>query len=164
MTSPIFTAAKAYASADNKAGITRSILVDLLVAEGVIVGFNKQQTLDDGKKGYTPDAIACRDGIVAAWGKKAITLWNSDTKTLSEENKAAKRHMIMQVGTRMNKINKALDERLNPVEQGPTPRKADDKFLREWLALGAKRVESSDGAGDLDLVEITEWIAKSPIK
>ena len=164
MTSPIFNAAKAYASADNKAGVTRSALVDLLVAEGVMPGFNKQQTLGDGKKGYLPNAIACRDGIVAAWGKQAITLWNSDTKTLSEENKAAKRHMIMQVGTRMNKINKALDERLNPVEKGPTPRKADDKFLREWLALGVKRVESSEGAGDLDLVETAQWLARSPIK
>ena len=163
MVDTIFTAAKAYGSAEKKTASTKAALVDTLIAEGAKPGFNKQQDLGDGKKGYLPAAQSCRDGLLASFGKTAVRIYNTDTKELSDNERAEKRNITQQLGSRMGKINKALDERLNPVERGPVERKPDDVWLRDAYNALCKRVESSEGAGDLDLVEIAEWLAKSPL-
>tara|TARA_R100000995_G_scaffold44236_1_gene20743 strand:+ start:5973 stop:6482 length:510 start_codon:yes stop_codon:yes gene_type:complete len=163
MVDTIYTAAKAYGSAENKSANSKKALVDTLVAEGVKPGFNKQQDLGDGKKGYIPAAVSVREGLVASWGKSAVRLYNTDTKELSDVESAEKRYITKQLGTRMRKLNIALDERLNPVERGPVERKPDDVWLRDAFNAFVKRVESSEGAGDLDLVEIMEWLKKSPL-
>ena len=108
-------------------------------------------------------AVSLREGLVASWGKSAVRLYNTDTKELSDVESAEKRYITKQLGTRMRKLNIALDERLNPVERGPVERKPDDVWLRDTFNAFVKRVETSEGAGDLDLVEIAEWLAKSPL-
>ena len=162
MSNPIYAAARAYGSAEKKTSSLKSTLVDLLIAEGVQPGFNKQQVLEDGKKGYIPAAVYCRDGLLASYGKAAVRIFNTDTKELSPSEKAEKRYITQQLGTNMRKVNTALDERLNPVERGPVERKPDDVWFRDWFNSGLKRVETSEGADNLDLVEIAEWLASAP--
>lgn len=163
MSNPIFAAAKAYGQADVKTAKTKAAVIDTLVAEGVKPGFNKQQDLGDGKKGYTPAAVSLREGLVAGWGKTAVRIWNTDTKELSEEERASKDLLNKNLGSRMRKFSNALEQRLNPVERGPVERKPDDVWLRDTFNAFVKRVETSEGAGDLDLVEIADWLAKSPL-
>jgi len=163
MINPIYSAAKAYGSAESKSATSKKALVDTLVAEGVKPGFNKQQDLGEGKKGYTPAAISVREGLVASWGKVDARIYASDKADLSDEEKARKDYIVKQLGTRMSKISRALEARLNPVERGPVERKPDDVWLRDTFNAFVKRVETSEGAGNLDLVEIAEWLAKSPL-
>ena len=163
MVDTIYTAAKAYGQADVKTAKTKAAVLDTLVAEGVKPGFNKQQDLGDGKKGYIPAAVSLREGLVAGWGKTAVRLYNTDKKDLSEEEQASKDLLIKNLGSRMSKFSDALGQRLNPVERGPVERKPDDVWLRDTFNAFVKRVETSEGAGDLDLVEIADWLAKSPL-
>jgi hypothetical protein len=154
-------AAKKWSTDTNKSGISLALLLDALVADGVtLASFKAPPKGEDAH----PARIACDAGVLASYGVTAVKLQASTTKDLSDKDKATKRYNQQQVGSRRAKIAKALDARLNPVEKGPTPRKADDAFLIEWLATGKKRVESSEGAGNIDLVALAEWLAKSPIK
>ena len=162
MSNPIYTAAKAYGQADVKTAKTKAAVIDTLVAEGVKPGFNKQQDLGDGKKGYIPAAVSLREGLVAGWGKTAVRIWNTDTKELSEEERASKDLLNKNLGSRMRKFSNALEQRLNPVERGPVERKPDDVWFRDWFNSGLKRVETSEGADNLDLVEVAEWLASAP--
>ena len=163
MINPIYNAAKAYGQADVKTAKTKAAVIDTLVAEGVKPGFNKQQDLGDGKKGYIPAAVSLREGLVAGWGKTAERIWNTDTKELSDAEKASKDLLNKNVGSRMRKFNIALEQRLNPVERGPVARKDDNEWFAAWLADGLKRAQSSEKL-KCDAVELTDWLAKSPIK
>ena len=164
MVDTIYAAAKAYGQADVKTAKTKAAVIDTLVAGGVKPGFNKQQDLGDGKKGYIPAAVSLREGLVAGWGKTAARIWGTDKKELSDAEKASKDLLVKNVGSRMRKFSSALEQRLNPVERGPVERKPDDVWLRDAFNAIVKRVESSEGAGDLDLVEISEWLEKSPLR
>ena len=163
MVDSIYTAARAYGSAEKKSASMKAALVDILVADGVKPGFQKQQDLGDGRKGYLPAAQSCRDGLLASFGKAAVRIYNTDTKELSDAERAEKRNITQQLGSRMGKINAALDGRLNPVDRMSVERKPDDVWLRDAFNAFVKRVETSEGAGDLDLVEIMEWLKKSPL-
>ena len=161
----IFAAAKAYSNAENKGLVKRAVLVDLLIGDaGATAGFQTQVADTEGKKGYSPVATAVRNGIVAGWGAKAVRLFNTPSKDLPPLGKFERNNMKRALGSRMDKLSDAIDARLNPVEKGPTPRKADDEWLRDAFNAIVKRVESSEGAGDLDLVEISEWLEKSPLR
>jgi hypothetical protein len=152
----VYNAVKSWSSAHDKAGKQMVTVIDALVASGVTVA-----TLDDKESPYRQSVD---DGIVASFGAAIMRLMDTPTKELDDARKVSKRYAQQQVGSRRSKIKKQLDARLNPVEQGPTPRKPDDKFLREWLAIGEKRITTSEGAGDIDLVAMMEWIATCPIK
>jgi hypothetical protein len=154
-------AAKKWSTDKNKSGVSLALLLDALVADGVtLADFKAPPKGEDAH----PARVACDAGVLASYGVAAVKLQATPTKNLSYRDKGTKRYITQQIASRRAKIAKALDARLNPVEKGPTPRKADDVFLAEWLAAGKKRVESSEGAGDLDLVETAQWLAKSPIK
>lgn len=152
----IFAAAKAYSNAENKGLVKRTVLVDLLIAQGATAGFQTKVEDTEGKKDYSPVATAVRNGIVAGWGAKEVRLFNTPTKDLPPLGKFGKDKINKALGPRMKKLSDAIDARLNPVEKGPTPRKPDDEWLIEWLAKGRKRVKSSEDAGKLDLVLISE--------
>tara|TARA_R110000824_G_scaffold48359_1_gene136573 strand:- start:62 stop:553 length:492 start_codon:yes stop_codon:yes gene_type:complete len=157
----IQTAAKKWSNDVTKSGASMSVLLDALIAEGATLESFKAPAKGEEAN---PTRKACDAGVLASYGVGAVKIQATTTKDLSDKDKATKRYNQQQVASRRAKIAKALDARLNPVDKGPTPRKADDKFLREWLALGVKRVETSDGAGDLDLVEMKEWLEDCPIK
>ena len=150
------------AKAENKSALTRSLLVDELIAVGMTETFNTQRKID-GKMAYLPEAQDCRTAIVAAYGRKAQKLMSTPTKDLADSAKTEKRLVTQQVGSRMSKIAKEIGYRLNPQERGTVERKPDDVWMRDAYNAFVKRVETSEGAGDLDLVEIAEWLAKSPL-
>ena len=157
----IAIAAKKWSSDITKTGASLSILLDALVAEGATLENFKAPA--KGEEAH-PTRMACDAGILASYGVGAVKIQATTTKDLSDKDKATKRYNQQQVASRRAKIAKALDARLNPVERGPTPRKPDHEFLIEWLATGKKRVESSEGAGKIDLVEMAEWLEDCPIK
>ena len=144
-----------YSAAVDKTGKTLTALVDHMVADDISVV--------DLKDKECPARVSVDAGIVSSFTKTAQKLLVTPTKELSDVDKSAKRYAQQQIGSRRNKIVKALDERLNPVERGPVERKPDDVWLRDTFNAFVKRVETSEGAGDLDLVEIADWLAKSPL-
>ena len=144
-----------YSAAVDKTGKTLTALVDHMVADDISVA--------DLKDKECAIRAAVDAGITASFTKPTQNLLTTPTKELTDVNKAAKRYAQQQIGSRRNKIVKALDDRLNPVERGPVERKPDDTWIREAFTAMVKRVETSEGAGDLDLVEIAEWLAKSPL-
>tara|TARA_R100000781_G_scaffold114992_1_gene88315 strand:+ start:3576 stop:4046 length:471 start_codon:yes stop_codon:yes gene_type:complete len=144
-----------YSVAIDKTGKTLSALIDYMVASDL--------SPDNLKDKEHSARMAVDAGIVASFTKTTQALLKTPTKELLDANKAEKRYAQQQIGSRRAKIIKALDERLNPVERGPVERKPDDVWLRDTFNAFVKRVETSEGAGDLDLVEIADWLAKSPL-
>lgn len=144
-----------YSTAVDKTGKTLSALIDHMVADDI--------SISDLKDKECPARASVDAGITASFAKTTQRLLATPTKDLSDSDKGAKRYAQQQIGSRRNKIVKALDDRLNPVERGPVERKPDDTWIREAFTAMVKRVETSEGAGDLDLVEIAEWLAKSPL-
>tara|TARA_R100001163_G_scaffold52179_1_gene39558 strand:+ start:552 stop:1019 length:468 start_codon:yes stop_codon:yes gene_type:complete len=144
-----------YSVAVDKTGKTLAALVDYMVSSDISV--------DNLKDKEHPVRVTVDAGIVASFTKTDQSLLDTPTKELLGANKTAKRYAQQQIGSRRDKIIKALDKRLNPVERGPVERKPDDVWLRDTFNAFVKRVETSEGAGDLDLVEIADWLAKSPL-
>jgi len=143
-----------YSVAIDKTGKTLSALVDYMVANDIAV--------DNLKDKEHSARMAVDAGIVASFTKTTQALLKTPTKELLDANKAEKRYAQQQIGSRRAKIIKALDERLNPVERGPVERKPDDVWFRDWFNSGLKRVETSEGADNIDLVEVAEWLASAP--
>ena len=145
---------RSWANSVERTGKALSVLIDYMVANDITVAC--LQDKEDPKR-KTIDA-----GIVASFSKSDQYVLITPTKELSDVQKGAKRYAHQQLGSRRSKIIKALGDRLNPVERGPVERKPDDIWFRDWYNSGLKRAETSEGADDLDIVEITEWLAKSP--
>ena len=143
---------KAYSTSVDKAGKNLTTLVDYMVAEGVSI-----KLLKDKKSDISADMDA---GIVASFDKPTQRLLQSETKGLSAKNKMAKRYGQQQIGSRRAKIIKALDARINPVEQGPDQKKTDDQtFCQERVIAMIKRLEKSDNA-PFDIVEALTQLVK----
>jgi hypothetical protein len=161
MSNVIAAAAKKWSDNLHKAGASMSVLLDALVAEGATVA-----CFDSPAKGESAHhvRIACDAGVLASYGVAAVRLQATTTKDLSDKDKATKRYNQQQVASRRAKIAKALDARLNPVTKGPVARKDDAIVIPEMFHALAKRVETSEGAGNIDLVEMSEWIKDCPIK
>tara|TARA_R110000787_G_scaffold271637_1_gene378880 strand:+ start:86 stop:574 length:489 start_codon:yes stop_codon:yes gene_type:complete len=137
---------KAYSTSVDKAGKNLTTLVDYMVAEGVSI-----KLLKDKKSDISADMDA---GIVASFDKPTQRLLQSETKGLSAKNKMAKRYGQQQIGSRRAKIIKALDARINPVEQGPDQKKTDDQtFCQEKITQVKKRAEKSENMS-CDVVEL----------
>tara|TARA_R110000796_G_scaffold66994_1_gene153936 strand:- start:190 stop:678 length:489 start_codon:yes stop_codon:yes gene_type:complete len=143
---------KAYSTSVDKAGKNLTALVDWMVAEGITV-----KLLKDKKSDTSAEMDA---GIVASFPKPVQMLLQSATKGLSEQDKQAKRYGQQQIGSRRAKIIKALDARINPVEQGPDQKKTDDQtFCQERVIAMIKRLEKSDNA-PFDIVEALTQLVK----
>lgn len=143
---------KAYSTSVDRAGKNLSALVDWMVAEGITV-----KLLKDKKSDTSSEMDA---GIVASFDKQTQKLLQSETKSLSADKKMAKRYGQQQIGSRRAKIIKALDTRLNPVEQGPDQKKTDDQtFCQERVIAMIKRLEKSDNA-PFDVVEALTQLVK----
>ena len=151
----VAVAAKTWSSSETRSGNSLQTLLDVMIANGATV-----ETLKDKEHPVTVD---CNRGIMASFGKTAVKLADTPTKELSKQGKSDKRHNRQQQGSRFSKIAKALNKRLNPDVSGPTPRKPDAQWLRKWFADGVKRVETSEGAESIDLVEVSEWLSASPL-
>ena len=160
MSNVIAAAAKKWSSDVTKTGASMSVLIDALVAEGATMA-----CFDVPAKGESAHhvRIACDAGVLASYGVAAVRLQATTTKDLSDKDKATKRYNQQQVGSRRAKIAKALDARLNPVAKGPVARKDDNEWFAAWWAEGLKRAQSSEKL-KCDAVELTDWLAKSPIK
>ena len=136
---------KAYSTSVDKTGKALSTLIDYMVAEGVSI-----KLLKDKKSDISAEMDA---GIVASFDKPTQRLLQSETKGLSAKNKMAKRYGQQQIGSRRAKIIKALDARINPVEQGADQNKTDDPtFCQEKITLLKKRAKNSDTL-ECDVVE-----------
>ena len=160
----IFAAAKSYGDKERKGDVARYVLVDLLIAKGCVAGFQKKEVNEEGKKVYPPIALATRNGIVAGWGAAVVKLMNTPTKELSPQGRFEKDKHNKALSPRMNKLSDAIDARLNPIDKGPVERKDDAIKIPEMFHALVKRVKSSEGAGDIDLIAVSDWLAKSPIK
>ena len=158
--SAIATAAKNWADLNTRTAKSLSLLIDTLVASGTKVGFN---TAVD--KVYNETATAVRDGIALSMGKRAYSLFHSDSKDLSKVEGTGKyagckteaqdrTYVIKQVGSRMNKVNGALGKRLNGDKKGPDQNKTDDTtFCQEKITLIYKRATKSESMS-CDVVEL----------
>tara|TARA_R110001592_G_C12805080_1_gene717404 strand:- start:10 stop:498 length:489 start_codon:yes stop_codon:yes gene_type:complete len=143
---------KAYSTSVDKAGKNLTTLVDWMVAEGITV-----KLLKDKKSDTSAEMDA---GIVASFDKPTQRLLQSETKGLSADKKMAKRYGQQQIGSRRAKIIKALDARINPVEQGPDQKKTDDQtFCQERVVAMIKRLEKSDNA-PFDVIEALTQLVK----
>ena len=156
----IFDLAKSYANKELKGTKARSLLIDALIAEGCVAGFQKKEANAEGKKVYSPITLATRNGIYAGWGAAAVKLANTPTKELSPQGKFEKDKQHKALGSRMNKLSDAIDARSNPVDKGPVARKDDGVAIPEIFASLVKRVKTSKGAGNLDLVTLNEKLAQ----
>ena len=137
---------KAYSTSVDKTGKALVNLIDYMVAEGVSI-----KLLKDKKSDTSAEMDA---GIVASFDKPTQRLLQSETKGLSAKNKMAKRYGQQQIGSRRAKIIKALDARINPVEQGPDQKKTDDTtFCQEKITLIYKRATKSESMS-CDVVEL----------
>ena len=143
---------KAYSTSVDKTGKALVNLIDYMVAEGVSI-----KLLKDKKSDTSAEMDA---GIVASFDKQTQKLLQSETKGLSAKNKMAKRYGQQQIGSRRAKIIKALDARINPVEQGPDQKKTDDQtFCQERVVAMIKRLEKSDSA-PFDVIEALTQLVK----
>ena len=143
---------KAYSTSVDKTGKALVNLIDYMVAEGVSI-----KLLKDKKNDTSAEMDA---GIVASFDKQTQKLLQSETKGLSAKNKMAKRYGQQQIGSRRAKIIKALDARINPVEQGPDQKKTDyQTFCQERVVAMIKRLEKSDSA-PFDVIEALTQLVK----
>ena len=143
---------KAYSTSVDKTGKALVNLIDYMVAEGVSI-----KLLKDKKNDTSAEMDA---GIVASFDKQTQKLLQSETKGLSAKNKMAKRYGQQQIGSRRAKIIKALDARINPVEQGPDQKKTDHQtFCQERVVAMIKRLEKSDSA-PFDVIEALTQLVK----
>lgn len=160
----IFAAAKSWGSKERKGEVARAVLVDQLISSGTLPGFHTKVDNAEGKKVYSATAAAVREGVICGWGAGAVKLMNTPTKDLPAQSKFEKDRLNKGLGSRMKKLSATIEARKNPVEKGPTTRKDDAIAIPEIFANLVKRVQTSEGAGDIDLVAVSEWLAKSPLK
>ena len=145
----------------NKTGEVKSLqlLIDELVTQGQAKGWHLKNKNKEGTREYSPQATDVRFGIVKSLGKKKLALFLLTGKQ-DKETAAAQRAVKQELSSRMDNVVKALHARQNPNKNKQPGRKDDGVAIPEIFASLVKRVKSSEGAGDLDLVTLTEKLAQ----
>tara|TARA_R100001530_G_scaffold30587_1_gene24073 strand:+ start:267 stop:908 length:642 start_codon:yes stop_codon:yes gene_type:complete len=145
-------------------GVTRNANTLALIVDAIIAGSeNAMAVFDKTPKGGDPNPlrVEVERGIVASFGAKAITLSESNTKELSDTDKATKRYNRQQVGSRLSKVKQAVHKRLNP-DSGSKGRTDDNVAIPRMIAELKARIQSSETFNG-DLVALSEWVEKCPL-
>tara|TARA_Y100001963_G_scaffold99484_1_gene136929 strand:+ start:223 stop:729 length:507 start_codon:yes stop_codon:yes gene_type:complete len=155
----LFDLSKKWSTGETRNGGNMQLLLDKVIADSE----NPMAVFDKTPKGKETNPIRAEieRGILASYGAKAITLSDTPTKKLSEEDKATKRYNRQQVGTRFNKVKKAMGKRLNP-DSGSKGRTDDNIAIPRMIADLKKRIQSSE-TFDGDLVALAGWVEKCPL-
>ena len=106
---------------------------DLLVADGV-----KSSMLDKPSKKTDANPnktlqFNITQAIVKAFPSEIQSLLGKDTKTLSEADKANKRHWQQQIGSKYGKIKRHLIERENPKSSEPRVQRSAVERIKSFL-------------------------------
>ena len=156
----VLTASKKWSDSETRTASSMQLLLDAIIASD-----GGMEIFDKTPKGAEENPIrtAVESGIMASYGANAVKLAATITKELSDKDKANKRYNRQQVGTRFDKVKKALDRRLNPDKFADTKARTDDNVkIPNMIAELRKRIETSEIFNG-DLVGLSEWMDACPI-
>ena len=162
----VVTASLKHGQAMNKDITTRQVVLDTIIAN-TPEGDDVMAVFDAVGKGGEKSSLrlSVEHGYFIAVGGKGAPALNAKkpAECKNDAERFRRDDNKKQVGSRMGKLKKAMDVRLNPDKYAKTKERTDDNIkIPNMLADLDKRIKTSKDLIVCDAVELVEWMRDCP--